>query len=261
MNFDFTDRVAFVTGSGQGIGFGIANLLAEYGAKVVVNDLTTERADAAVDRIGANASALPGDVSEEGAPEAMIGTIVERHGRIDILVNNAGIMGQRKRALDQSMADWSRVIDVNLRAPIEMTLAAARVMREQRSGSIVSISSAAGIRAIPADLDYGTSKRSLIHITESLALEFARYGIRVNCIAPGLIETPLTRGHFLMGKTSFEEANAGTPLDLVGQPEDIAHGVAFLVSDAARFITGVTLPIDGGSMAGERLSGRRRKSS
>ena len=249
-NYDLKDRVALITGSGQGIGFGVASVLHACGARIVVNDVESERAEAAARELGERTSVLPGDVTEPGAPDALVRHAVDTFGRLDILVNNAGIGGQRKRSLDQNMDDWGRVIDVDLRAPVELALSAGGVMREQGSGNIVNISSGAALSTIAGDNDYGVAKLGLLHVTRSLALDLAEYGVRVNAIAPGLIQTPLAQSFLDHSESAAKRLRNSIPIGYIGEPRDIGNAVAFLVSDEARFITGVTLPVDGGGSAG-----------
>jgi len=254
-SFDLKDRVALITGSGQGIGLGVARVLHGCGARIVINDVDPVRAQGAAQELGDRTSVLPGDVTEPGAPDALVRHAVDAFGRLDILVNNAGIGGQRKRTLDQRMDDWSRVIDVDLRAPVELAIAAARVMRDRGSGAIVNISSVAAMSVTAGDNDYGVAKVGLIHLTKSMALDLATTGVRVNAIAPGLIQTPLAQSFIDHSEAFARRLKRGIPMGTLGDPTDIGNAVAFLVSDDAGYITGVTIPVDGGASAGSARPG------
>ncbi|MBL8651109.1 MAG: SDR family oxidoreductase [Sphingopyxis sp.] len=252
---DLSGRTALVTGGAGGIGFGIAEILVSAGARVAINDLDTEAAGTAAARLGGQAFAVPGDVSDEQIARAVVGQ-VDAEG-FDILVNNAGISEMPTPIDRQDVAEWDRVMAVNLRASYLMSREFARVMKPRRRGVIVNIASIAGMGGMPASHAYGVSKAGLVMLTKTLATELARYGIRANAIAPGAIEAPLLDKITAEGK--FLSAVVGRiPMGRIGAPTDIGNAVAFLVSDLARYITGAVLPVDGGwiSFAGAGAASR-----
>ena len=247
---DLRNRVALVTGGAQGIGLGIARALHDCGATVAVNDLDERRAKGAAELFGSRTLAVAGDVSREEDAEAIVAATCRELGAIDVLVNNAGIGGQLGKTIDQKADAWQRILDVDLRGPYLMAKAAGRRMCAERRGAIVNVASVAGIVPTAADNDYGVAKAALIHLTKSLALDFARFDVRVNCVAPGLIETPLSAAFLAELKQPRDQAATRIPLGRIGQPEDIGRVVAFLASDLAGYVTGACLTVDGGISAG-----------
>jgi NAD(P)-dependent dehydrogenase (short-subunit alcohol dehydrogenase family) len=230
------DKVAIVTGGGSGIGRAIALGFAAEGASVVVSDIDGERAGGVATEIGANALANNCDVSLRDDVESLVAATIERYGRIDILVNNAGRVraGPLSRMSDD---DWDSVFAVNVRGTFLCSRAALGHMIPARSGVIINTASGLGLQTRPYVAAYAASKAALISITETLAMEVSRYGIRVNAFAPGVTDTPFWRA----GRTEEEIAEAYRT-GQVGQPEDLVPTVVFLASDAARVVTGVTVP-------------------
>lgn len=251
--FSVEDRVAIVTGSGRGLGKGIALGLAEAGADIVVAARTVaeiEETAAEIRERGRKALIVPADVRENDQVENMVQKTLEEFGRIDILVNNAG-GSFRARTLEMSGNAWDAVVRVNLKTVFLCSKAVGKVMLDQKKGSIVSISSGGGQIGSPRMPAYGASKAGIINLTKTLALDWAPY-VRVNCIAPGVIETPgmrWSRGG-IKDAGSVEEQIAAIikdiPLGRLGQLEDIAAAVLFLASDAAEWITGITIGVSGG---------------
>jgi NAD(P)-dependent dehydrogenase (short-subunit alcohol dehydrogenase family) len=242
------DRVALVTGAQQGIGRGIALALAREGAAVAVNYLDDRAAAEGVAAkalgAGVRAVAIEGDVSTPAGCAALVAAAARELGGLDILVNNAG-MFPRVRMLDMTEADWDFVLDINLKGSFFCAQAAARVMLERgRPGVIIGLASQA-VRGTPRGVHYSASKGGVVAMTRAMALELAPHGIRVNAIAPGLTDTAQPRyGH------SEEELSAmgrAVPLGRMGRIEDIADAAVFLASDEARYITGQTLHVNGGS--------------
>ena len=240
------DRVAIVTGAGQGIGRGVARCLARAGAHVVIADQAPERiapAAAEVESLGVQSLGVPTDVSRSDDIKRMVQQTLERFGRIDILVNNAGRVVV-KPMVEQSEADWDHVVDVNLKGVFLCCRYVVPEMITRKRGAIVNIASIAAFHVTVPHVPYAASKAGVVALTRDLAYEVARYGIRVNAIAPGPIETPMSQ---MVSAEQRQAISRTVPLGRMGQPEDIGEAAAFLASDAASFITGATLPVSGGS--------------
>jgi 3-oxoacyl-[acyl-carrier protein] reductase len=241
---DLSGRIAIVTGASRGIGRGIAVMLAARGAHVVAA-ARNENARPVVDEIaaaGGQAEAASLDVTAAGGPEAFIASTIERHGRIDILVNNAGI-ARDQLMLRMKRDDWDAVIATNLTAAFALTQAALKPMIKQRRGRVVCIGSVVGQSGNAGQANYAASKAGLIGFAKAVALEVASRGITVNVVAPGLIETDMTRA---MTENAREEWASKIPLRRLGTPDDIAAAVCFLASDEASYITGHVLAVNGG---------------
>jgi 3-oxoacyl-[acyl-carrier protein] reductase len=241
---DLTSRVALVTGASRGIGRATAWALARQGATVVA----AARGDNArpvaeeIAAAGLKAEALTLDVTDDQSVAAAIGGVLERHGRIDILVSNAGIT-RDQLLLRMKREDWDAVLATNLTAAFTICQAALRPMLKQRAGRVIAISSVVGQMGNAGQANYAASKAGLIGFCKSMAREVASRGITVNVVAPGLIETDMTKG--LTG-TSREDWAERIPLGRLGSPEDVAHAVCFLASDEASYITGHVLAVNGG---------------
>ncbi len=246
-------RVAVVTGGGAGIGRAIAVLLAEHGARVAVAEIDASRGSDAAREIGArggSARAHQVDVRDAGAVRAFAGAVLAEHGQVDVLVNNVGDYLRAVPFGHSDPAHWDALYRVNLHHVLLVTHAFLPAMIERRSGSIVNVSSVEGLRGYPADPVYGAFKAAVVHFTRCLALEVGRCGIRVNGVAPDLTQTPQV--DYLAMVAPGEEAmwESWAPVGRVGLPEDQADAVLFLASDQSRFVTGHTLPTDGGTLAG-----------
>jgi NAD(P)-dependent dehydrogenase (short-subunit alcohol dehydrogenase family) len=243
-----TDRIAVVTGAGQGIGAGIARVLGSAGAKVVVNDLVEERVQESVASLqsdGIDAMGVASDVGSADGAEALIAGAVDTHGRIDILVNNAGIARDGWLA-KMTEENWDEVLRVNTKSQFLTCRAAAPHMMEQEFGRIINISSRAWLGG-PGQANYAASKGAVISLTRTLALEMARYQITANCIAPALVDTPLFQG---LDDEVKERLVKTIPLKRVGTPEDIGNAVRYLASDEASYVTGQVLYVCGGRSLG-----------
>jgi len=247
-------KVAIITGARRGMGRTHSLVLAKAGAKVVVSDISQEDCEEVVDEIkkqGGQGLAIKCDVSKKEEVEEMIKKTVEEFGKIDILVNNAGI-AQFKPFLELIEEDWDRTIDINLKGYFLCAQVAAKEMVKQKSGVIINIASVAmgqqGV-GIPNIAHYCASKGGIIAMTEALAVELAPFEIRVNAIAPGVIETSMIDPVKQDPKT-MEAMLAKIPMGRVGKPEEVSNLVLFLASDQSSYMTGSTVVIDGGWLAG-----------
>ena len=241
---DFEGRVALITGAVRGLGRATAERLLARGASVAVNVRDAKRADALAHDLGGRALAVPGDVTV--APDSLVGRVVERFGRLDILVNNAAY-ARSTRFHDLTADEWRRAIEVNLTAPFLLTKAAIPPMRAQSYGRIVNISSLAGKTVSTlGGAHYTASKAGLQGFTRAAAKELGSFGITVNAICPGMIDTELTREH----ATDAQLAGiaAGYPIARLGTREEVADLICFIASEAAGYITGASWDINGGDL-------------
>jgi NAD(P)-dependent dehydrogenase (short-subunit alcohol dehydrogenase family) len=249
MKHEFHGKVALVTGASKGVGKGVALQLARHGASVVVNynsdqtgaELTAEEIRA----MGVAAIVVKGNVSIAAEVEAMFATVLKEFGRLDILVNNAGVQTW-KALLELTEAEWDHVLDTNLKGCFLCTQQAARIMKDSGGGRIINIGSGCNKVAFPRLVNYTASKGGMEQFTKVAAVELGKYGIRVNCVAPGAVEIERTK----------EEAGdyagtwaAATPLGRVGTPMDIGRAVVFFCGELSDFVTGQTLYVDGGLFA------------
>ena len=248
--FDLKGKVAIVTGGNGGIGLGMARGLAKAGARVVVAARDQEKSDAAVrelQALTAGALAIRVDVANEESVNSLLGETMKRCERIDILVNNAGI-NIRKAVQDLSLDEWRQVMDTNLTSAFLCSRGVYAPMKRAGGGKIINIGSMMSIFGAPFAPAYGASKGGIVQLTKSLAVAWAEEGIRVNALAPGWIETPMTvpaRSDAARHRAILDR----TPLGRWGTPDDIAGPALFLASDAARFVTWAVLVVDGGYSA------------
>lgn len=250
MTDTLTGRVAIVTGGSDGIGRATAALLARRGATVVICARRADKLEEARAAIAAEGTveAVRLDVSDTDAFAAMIADVAARHGRLDMLVNNA--MSVHYAPIAQtSLEMWRQDFAVNADAVFIGTKAAMEIMARQGGGSIVNISSTCGIRAMPAMASYSASKAALIQFTAVAAMEGARSGVRVNAIVPGQVNTPATEAYNQAAPEAAERTADAIPMGRGARPEELAEAIAFFLSDAASYITGVALPVDGGKAA------------
>ena len=242
----FEDRTALVTGGGRGIGRAICQMLAERGARVAVNfEHNQQAADETISMIAGQAEramAVQADVSESAAVDRMMRAVREQLGPIDFLINNAGISTTTSHH-DLKYEDWKRMFDINVDGPFLTTWAVKDEMIERQFGRIVNVSSLAGIKIKPDMIHYATTKAALISFTRHCAQAFAPFNVRVNCVAPGLTDTDITRNGNL---ELVDHLIAVTPMKRMAEPAEIASGVKFLLSDDSSFVTGQTVPACGG---------------
>ena len=237
-------RVALVTGSGRGIGKAIAQKLSELGATIVINDVSDEAGNTALEisSTGKTCLFLKGNISSSSEVNQMMEKIVSAFGRIDILVNNAGIT-RDQLTVKMTDQDWDAVLEVNLRGVFICTRSALKYMMKQRWGRIINISSISGIIGNPGQVNYCAAKAGIIGMTKTVAKEMASRKITVNAVAPGFIESEMTNK---LPQTLKEEFSKLIPAGYFGSPRDVAEAVAFFASDEASYITGQVLCVDGG---------------
>ena len=243
---NLAEKVALVTGASRGIGRAIALKLAENGAKVAINFAgnlaKAEEVKSEIEKLGSEAILVQGDVSNFGTVEEIVKKVVDTWGAIDILVNNAGIT-RDNLLLKMSEEDFDSVIATNLKGVFNCTKAVTKLMMKRRSGRIVNMSSVVGLTGNISQANYSAAKAGIIGFTKSAAKELASRNVTVNAVAPGFISTDMTSA--LSDKVK-EELNKNIPLGRIGEPEDIANTVEFLVSDKAAYITGQVICVDGG---------------
>ena len=238
-------KIALVTGGSRGIGFSTGKILSENGATVVITGKDSERLKKAAKKIP-NSIAIVADIRNTNDVKNVVSKTIEKFGRLDILVNNAGIFPKIKKLHEIDENEWNEVLDVNLTGQFRFTKEAIPHL-QKTSGSIVNISSDAGLKAYQgfnADA-YSASKAALIILTKCWALEYSKNKIRVNCICPGVVDTDMTKP-FLKTQTDKEFMDNEHPLGRIGQPEEIAKAIMYFVSDDASWTTGAVLTVDGG---------------
>ncbi|MCI0810925.1 MAG: SDR family oxidoreductase [Chloroflexi bacterium] len=254
MGADLDGKTALVTGGGSGIGRATSLAYAQEGARVVVADVNVEGGEETVQLIkeaGGEAILVHADVAKPEDTQAMVAQAVEAFGSLDCAFNNAGISGGTDRRLtaDYLEEDWDRVVGINLKGVWLCMKAEIPQMLKQGGGAIVNTASVAGLVAITGTVAYIAAKHGVTGLTKAAALEYAKSGIRVNAVCPGYIQTPMVQGIFVENEGFEERVASRHPIGRLGEPSEIAAAVIWLSSDAASFVTGHNMPVDGGYVA------------
>ena len=248
MREELSGKVAIVTGGGSGIGRATVERFAAEGARVVIADVDADAGRAVAEALGDVAAFRQTDITDADQVQALVDFTVERFGGLHIMSNNAGIASTMTRFLHDDLSDFDRVVKVNVLGVVLGSQRAARHMKAHGGGSIINTSSTAGIDAGAGLITYRATKAAVIHVSRSIALDLAQYNIRVNCLVPGQIQTAMTT-YDMDAVMKFTQ-----PLPRKGRAEDVAEAAVFLASDRAAHITGVVLPVDGGTTAGPPAS-------
>lgn len=252
VTFDFTDRVALVTGAASGMGLATARAFAEAGAATVLVDLPGDGLDAAVAALadgGRTVLGVGADVTDPAQVSHAIDETVRRYGRLDAAFNNAGIIAAPSEIADAPIETFDKVTAVNLRGIWLSLKYELAHMRGQGSGAIVNCSSIAGLVGAASRSEYSSAKHGVVGLTKSVALESGRYGIRVNAVCPGTIVTPMVDRMAAASELDLQGSSSASALGRLGRPEEIADAVLWLCSDASSYVTGVALSVDGGLAA------------
>jgi NAD(P)-dependent dehydrogenase (short-subunit alcohol dehydrogenase family) len=248
--FDLTDKIAIITGGGSGIGRRTALAFAEYGAKSIIADIDPKAASLVASEIhakGGRAIPFRVDVTQPGEVQGMVNVALDSFGRIDILFNNAGI-SIRGPAEFFLIEDWNRVIAVNLTGMFICAQTVGKVMIKQGGGKIINTASVSAVLGHPGNLAYAAAKHGVVGMTRVMAVEWAKDGVNVNCIGPGIIKTPLTM-KALEDPKKYQESVSKVPMGRLGEPEDLIGAVIFLASQASNYVTGQTIYVEGGRMS------------
>lgn len=247
--FSLDSKLALITGGGSGIGFHIAQCMVQAGAKVVLTGRREAVLQEAAQKLGSNATYFVHDITQLDTIPALVEAIENQCGRIDILVNNAGI-NMKKFAVEVTDADFDRVVQTNLHAVFSMTRECGKRMIDRKEGSIIMITSMAALYGIDRVVAYTASKSAVGGMVKALTTEFSPYNVRINAVAPGFIETPMMLTAMNGDIPRRDKAMDRTPMGTWGKPDDVGWAAVFLASQAAKFITGVSLPVDGGNSIG-----------
>tara|TARA_B110000438_G_scaffold89993_1_gene89492 strand:- start:8 stop:748 length:741 start_codon:yes stop_codon:yes gene_type:complete len=241
------DKTAIITGGGTGIGLATAHAFCQEGAKVILFGRRKEKLEKAVEKLGGSAIIVQGDMTNNNDLDKLINETLHNFKKIDILVNNAGLFnGSPLHEISDSQ--WDEIMDINIRSVFQLTRRVLPVMLSQKYGSIIHISSIAGLIALPQVAAYNVSKGALNQFSRSIAVEYGSSGIRSNSICPGLIATDMT-ADLMKDADLMKEWSKEYPIGRFGKPEDVANACLYLASDESSFVTGITLPIDGGFTA------------
>jgi NAD(P)-dependent dehydrogenase (short-subunit alcohol dehydrogenase family) len=271
MTNDLAGKVAIVTGGASGIGAATVQRFVAEGAKVVIADVERERGEALAAGLGVDAVFQATDVADPEQVRVLVSAAVDRFGGLHVMFNNAGTSGTfHRRFFDDDLADFDRIMAVNVLGVMAGTQIAARHMADNGGGSIINTSSIGGIQAGGGVMTYRASKAAVIHFTKCAAIELAHWEIRVNCLAPGNIPTPLLAGSATdlddEATRRFEAAirqqmRDDRPLKREGTPDDVAEAALYFASDRSRYVTGTVLPVDGGTVAGKVIARRSEEDS
>ncbi|MBK8044810.1 MAG: SDR family oxidoreductase [Haliscomenobacter sp.] len=247
--FSLENKIALITGGGSGIGLDIARCMVLAGARVVLTGRREAVLQEAKESLGEKAFFFVNDVTDLKGLEGLVQDVETQVGPIDILINNAGI-NMKKPALEVTDEEFSRILQTNLHAVFSLTRACARNMVSRQSGAIIMISSMAAYYGLDRVVAYGSSKSGIEGMVRLLASEFSKFNVRVNAIAPGFIETNMMKTAMASDPDRMAKALGRTPIGHFGKPEDIGWAAVFLASEAAQFITGISMPVDGGNSIG-----------
>lgn len=241
------DKTAIITGGGTGIGLATARAFCQEGAKVILFGRRKEKLEKAVEKLGGSAIIVQGDMTNNNDLDKLINETLHNFKKIDILVNNAGLFnGSPLHEISDSQ--WDEIMDINIRSVFQLTRRVLPVMLSQKYGSIIHISSILGLIAVPQVAAYNVSKGALNQFSRSIAVEYGSSGIRSNSICPGLIATDMT-ADLMKDVDLMKEWSKEYPIGRFGKPEDVANACLYLASDESSFVTGITLPVDGGFTA------------
>ena len=241
------DKIAIITGGGTGIGLATARAFCQEGAKVILFGRRKEKLEKAVEKLGGSAIIVQGDMTNNNDLDKLINETLHNFKKIDILVNNAGLFnGSPIHEISDSQ--WDEIMDINIRSVFQLTRRVLPVMLSQKYGSIIHISSILGLIAVPQVAAYNVSKGALNQFSRSIAVEYGSSGIRSNSICPGLIATDMT-ADLMKDADLMKEWSKEYPIGRFGKPEDVANACLYLASDESSFVTGITLPVDGGFTA------------
>jgi len=244
------NKIAIVTGGGSGIGFAIAEKFTQNNIRTIIIGRDQKKLDSAKEKLGELCEPVPYDVNELAGIPKLVNELVQRFGVIDILVNNAGI-NLKKDFTEVTDEDFQKIILTNVTSVFVFSREVVKCMLEKKNGGvIINISSMAAQYGLPRVIGYSASKNAIDGMTRAMAVELSPKGIRINAIAPGFITTPMTAKAFSDDPARLNKAMGRTPMGKLGEPADIGDAALFLVSDAAKFITGVILPVDGGNSIG-----------
>lgn len=244
--FNLIGQTALITGGGTGLGLGMARCLATAGAKVVLVGRRKEELDRACDEIGANAFALVGDVTKLETAPAIVDAAEKRAGPISILINNAGVH-LKKFAADTTDAEFANVMQTHVFGAFALTRETGKRMMQRKAGSVLFTASMASLMGIPQVMAYAAAKSAYVGIVRTLAVEWGPHGVRVNAIAPGWIGSAMLEKAMAGDPARKAKVLGRTPLGCFGEPDDIGWAAVYLCSPAAKFVTGVVLPVDGGA--------------
>ncbi|GAA4304731.1 glucose 1-dehydrogenase [Compostibacter hankyongensis] len=247
--FDLSGKTALVTGGGSGLGFAISKILIQSGARVIIIGRQEAKLAEACEKLGSQCSYKVFDLSAVEKIKWFVETLEAENGPLDVLVNNAGIH-LKKDTLSVSDEEYQRVIRINQQAVFALTREVSVKMVERQAGCVIMISSMASQYGLPKVIAYTAAKSAVEGMTRALAVELSPLGVRVNCVAPGFIATDMSAGALNNDKERMARVLTRTPIGRLGEPDDIGYAVTYLASEAARYVTGVVLPVDGGNSIG-----------